>query len=113
RVDKAIKALVKEDIYPVAFTSPFHLLSEASYETVANSFTTLFGQVQLSNKTADSLYAPPFATTASFLHGLNVYPETVGDISHLTRMTHERATKKLTQAQIVRDGMIGLSYQTY
>lgn len=113
RLERAIKGLVKEEIYPIGFAPPFHLMSEAGYETAANYFTALVGQVQLSDETAASLYAPPFATTASFLHGMTVYPETVGDISQLTTVSHEQAAKNVAKAQIVRDGMIGLSYQTY
>ena len=113
RLERAIKGLVKKDIYPIAFAPPYHLMSEAGYQTAATYFTALFGQVQLSDDTAKSLYAPPFVTTASFLQGMMVYPETIGDISQLTTASLERATKNIEKTQIVRDGMIGLSYQTY
>src|SRR5699024_3793778 len=113
RLERAIKGLVKKDIYPIAFAPPYHLMSEAGYQTAATYSTALFGQVQLSDDTAKSLYAPPFVTTASFLQGRMLYPETIGDISQLTTASLQRATQNIEKTQIVRDGMIGLSYQTY
>lgn len=113
RLEKAIKALVKEELYPIAFTPSYGLMGEAGYEAVATYFSSMLGPVQLLDENSTALYAAPFKTRASFLQGMKLYPTTVGDISPISTAGHEEMIKNLAKAQIVRDGMIGFSYQTY
>ena len=113
RIEKGIHDLAKVDLAPLAFSPVFHAMSQEGYAVARKHATSLVGNIQLMDDTASSIYAPPFLTSASFMKGMTVYPETVGDISNTTATDFANAIAKLEMAQIVRDGVIGVSYQTY
>lgn len=113
RVESSITELVKEDLYPLAFTAPFDAISQQGYRIVSDSFSSMFGQVQLTDDTFHSMYAPPYITTGSLLHGLTIYPDTIGDVTNFTANSDASTFEKLDQALIVRDSVIGVRYQAY
>lgn len=113
RFESAIYEEVREGIYPVAFSAPLHAMSEQGYQLVSNYYSAMFGRVQLTDETYRSMYTPPFVTTGSFLNGLTIYPETIGDVTDFTSNSYAHIEEKLDQALILRDSVIGATYQTY
>ncbi|KRF43963.1 polysaccharide deacetylase family protein [Paenibacillus sp. Soil787] len=80
-LNKGVQELVTHKLYPLAFEAPHYAMSQNGYKITAQHFTTYVGQLQISNLTWKSDYAPLFETKPNYLHGMNLLPETIGFIA--------------------------------
>lgn len=78
KLTRAIEDLTSSGLYPLAFEAPHYTMSDYGYQIASQYFTSIFGQVQLSSTTWKTSGAPPFVTAPSMLHGMTLYPETIG-----------------------------------
>lgn len=74
----AIEDLTASGLYPLSFEAPHYTMSEQGYKIASDYFSSIFGQVQLSDTTWKTSGTAPFLTTPSMLHGMTLYPETIG-----------------------------------
>lgn len=74
----AIEDLTASGLYPLAFEAPHYTMSEQGYKLASDYFSSIFGQIQLSDTTWKTSGTAPFLTTPSMLHGMTLYPETIG-----------------------------------
>jgi uncharacterized protein YdaL len=80
RLTLGVQELVAHGLYPIAFEPPHYAISQLGYKIVAQHFSSYIGQLQMSDSTWKSGYAPPYASQPTFIHGMTVYPETLGFI---------------------------------
>lgn len=113
RLTDAIHALVRYDLYPVAFAAPNNALSEQGYQIVGDYFSSIFGKVQLSDRDWKIASSVPNVTTASFMDSLVVYPETISYVDLTVVNPIQQIKQDVVQAEIVRDGVLGVSFHAY
>ncbi|MGM8213102.1 DUF2334 domain-containing protein [Virgibacillus sp. W0430] len=113
RLEYSIYELVSHRLYPLAFEAPHYTMSQQGYSIVGNYFSTIFGQIQLSDDNWEIMDAPPFISSGSFLNGMQLYPETIGYVNPDLSQPFLDMEKKLKQTMIVRDGVIGGFYHPY
>lgn len=108
-VEKALKELTYNGLFPLAFTVPEYRISKNGYETVADHFSTLIGKVQWSDHTATNVGSPPFMTKASFLNETTLIPEP------LSLYTDKSAFFKheIERALLVRDSVLNVRFPVY
>ncbi|MFC4712811.1 DUF2334 domain-containing protein [Planococcus dechangensis] len=73
--------MTAEGLYPIAFEAPHYSMSQTGYKELSKYFTTYVGQIQTSNRTYDGTFAPLYPSTPAGLHGMTLYPETLGYIN--------------------------------
>ncbi|CAM4374936.1 DUF2334 domain-containing protein [Paenibacillus tarimensis] len=77
-LEKGVQELIDLKLYPLAFEAPHYAMSSTGYATVAKHFSTYVGQIQLSDLTWTSNYAPIYESYPSYLKGMRLLPETIG-----------------------------------
>ncbi|MET3726982.1 uncharacterized protein YdaL [Fictibacillus halophilus] len=77
-VEQGVQELVAHKLYPLAFEAPHYAMSKEGYKIIANHFSTYIGQVQISNTTWRTIYAPLYKSQPKFLKGMVLLPETIG-----------------------------------
>ncbi|MFJ5965630.1 DUF2334 domain-containing protein [Bacillus sp. NPDC093026] len=110
KLTEGIELLVKQGLYPLAFEVPHDAISQHGYQVISQYFSSLFGQVQLSDKTWRTSGAPPYTTTPAMLHGMTLYPEQPWDAKTGNADTVYQAEQILSM-QHIQSPTIGLSYQ--
>lgn len=73
--------MTAEGLYPIAFEAPHYSMSQTGYKELSKYFTTYVGQIQTSDRTYDGTFAPLYPSTPAGLHGMTLYPETLGYIN--------------------------------
>lgn len=73
--------MTAEGLYPIAFEAPHYSMSQTGYKELSKYFTTYVGQIQTSDRTYDGTFAPLYPSKPSGLHGMTLYPETLGYIN--------------------------------
>ncbi|RKD25897.1 hypothetical protein BEP19_02925 [Ammoniphilus oxalaticus] len=112
RIKDSIHELASHELYPLAFEAPHYTMSQQGYEIVADYFTSIFGQIQLSDENWEQMSAPPYLSSAHLLRGMALYPETIGYVDGTVEGSMENQ-KRLNQVLIVRDSVIGGFYHPY
>lgn len=113
RLKDAVHELVSYDLYPLGFEAPHYTMSQQGYSLVANYFPNIFGQIQLSDEDWMQMDAPPFLTTSQSVHGMAIYPETIGYVDPSLINPFVETDRLVNNTLIVRDGMIGGFYHPY
>ena len=113
RLEKSIHELTYYNLYPLAFEAPHYTISQQGYTITSNYFSTIFGQIQYSDENWELMGAPPYITTASYLNGMVVLPETIGYVDLEFQQPFLETSRQLEKALIVRDSMIGGFYHPY
>lgn len=113
KLTKGVKELAKHGIYPLAFEAPHYTMSQNGYQVTANYFSTYVGQVQISDRDWEIMVPAPYITTPSFLHGMELLPETIGYVDPEDPKAIEKMVKNALEMSIVRDGIIAGFYHPY
>ena len=82
---KGIEELVAYRLYPVAFEAPHYAMSQRGYKVVSEHFNAYVGSLQLTDDTWKVSSAPLTESRPAFLHGMTVYPETLGYVDENLR----------------------------
>ncbi|MCM3669759.1 polysaccharide deacetylase family protein [Mesobacillus maritimus] len=113
KVTKALEELVGHGLYPVAFEAPHYTMSQSGYEILSKHFSGYVGQLQLGDRDWRVMAASPYLSAPSFLHGMYLYPETIGFVEPDDPNAIDKMMKAAEDMQIVRDGYISGFYHPY
>lgn len=113
KINKGIEELVKYGLYPLAFEAPHYTMSQHGYEIVSEYFSTYVGQVQLSDEDWEIMDTSPYTTYPSFLHGMELLPETMGYVRPNDMNSVEKMIENTERMGFVRDGMFAAFYHPY
>ncbi|MFN3092568.1 DUF2334 domain-containing protein [Bacillus pumilus] len=110
KLTKGIELLAQQGLYPLAFEVPHDTISQQGYEVISRHVSSLFGQVQLSDRTWKTVGTPPLVTSPAMLHGMTLYPqrpvETASDQEYSNVLTEQT----IQSMQHLQSAAIGLSY---
>ncbi|WP_158231819.1 DUF2334 domain-containing protein [Sporosarcina sp. P19] len=110
---KAIGELADIGLYPLAFEAPHYTMSSTGYKITSNYFTSIFGQVQLSDEDWEIMDAPLFVSNPSILSGMTLYPETIGYVNPQLEDPLEVAKDTVKRLKDVPGSMVGGFYHPY
>ncbi|MFP3419565.1 DUF2334 domain-containing protein [Bacillus sp. SIMBA_154] len=110
KLTKGIELLTQQGLYPLAFEVPHDAISQQGYQVISRHVSSLFGQVQLSDRTSKTSGAPPFMTTPAMLHGMTLYPEQRVDTASDQENSNVLTEQTIQSMQHLQSAMIGMSY---
>ncbi|WP_342495236.1 DUF2334 domain-containing protein [Bacillus sp. FSL K6-0046] len=110
KLTKGIELLAQQGLYPLAFEVPNDAISLQGYEVISRHVSSLFGQVQLSDRTWKTRSASPFLSTPAMLHGMTLYPEQSIDIASDQEGANILTEQTIQSLQHIQSAAIGLSY---
>ncbi|WP_099159150.1 DUF2334 domain-containing protein [Virgibacillus ndiopensis] len=113
RLNKGIQDLVYHGLNPVAFEAPHYAMSQNGYEVVSEYFSTIVGQVQLTDDDWKIMTEAPNITSPSFLHGMKLLPETIRYVRYDDPTSIQEMKDRVNDFSIVRDGIIGGFYHPF
>ncbi|PYH24958.1 hypothetical protein US8_00935 [Bacillus altitudinis] len=110
KLTKGIELLAQQGLYPLAFEVPNDAISLQGYEVISRHMSSLFGQVQLSDRTWKSSSESPFLSTPAMLHGMTLYPEQSIDTASDQEGANILTEQTIQSMQHIQSAAIGLSY---
>lgn len=110
KLTKGIELLAQQGLYPLAFEVPNDAISLQGYEVISRHVSSLFGQVQLSDRTWKTSSASPFLSTPAMLHGMTLYPEQSIDTASDQEGANILTEQTIQSLQHIQSAAIGLSY---
>ncbi|MDX8046440.1 DUF2334 domain-containing protein [Gracilibacillus sp. S3-1-1] len=81
KLENSVHYLTKIGLAPIAFEAPHYTMSSNGYRVTSNYFSAIFGQIQASDVNWELMVAPMFISRPSVLHGMTLYPETIGYVN--------------------------------
>lgn len=112
-LDKGIRELNEQKLYPLAFEPSHYAMSLEGYREVANYFSTYVGEAQISNKTNEITFTTVFTSRASFLHGMKLVPETLGYVDPGNKDAIKDILDNEAYYSRFSDSQLGLFYHPY
>lgn len=112
-IQKGTEELVAHDLYPLAFEAPHYAMSEQGYKILSQHFSSYVGRLQLTNSTWQGEYTPIFESSPLFIHGMTVYPETVGFIEENNEQTIVKMQEEIKNMQYYNRAYISAFYHPY
>ncbi|PZD96297.1 hypothetical protein DNH61_08875 [Paenibacillus sambharensis] len=112
-LEKGVQELIDLKLYPLAFEAPHYAMSSTGYATVASHFSTYVGQLQLSDLTWTSNYAPLYESYPSYLKGMRLLPETIGYVENGDQNGVAAMMKKASIYEHYTDSYIAGFYHPY
>lgn len=113
KLEQAIDDLTALGLYPLSFEAPHYTMSEEGYGIASSYFSSVFGQVQLSGTTWKTSGAPPFVSKPDMLHGMTLYPETIGFVNASKENPLGDMENKISQMIDFDGGVAGGFYHPY
>ncbi|MES1043642.1 DUF2334 domain-containing protein [Heyndrickxia oleronia] len=113
KLTNSIEHLTQLGLYPIAFEAPHYAMSPNGYHVTSEYFSSIFGQVQLSDENWEVMSAPLFASKPAITSGMTLYPETIGFIDPTLSDPYQEMETKLKQLEKVPGSMIGGFYHPY
>ncbi|PEA01034.1 polysaccharide deacetylase family protein [Bacillus cereus] len=113
RLNRGVEELVTHDLYPIAFEAPHYAMSQFGYEVVSKKFSTILGQVQVSDETWKSMAVPPYYSYPAMLHGTLLIPETIEFVDLRKKDPVGEILKLANEYASLPGGTIGGFYHPY
>ncbi|MGG0665128.1 DUF2334 domain-containing protein [Viridibacillus arvi] len=113
KIKLSIEKLTELKLYPISFEAPHYAMSSTGYDIIAQHFTSIFGQVQLSDDTWKRMGAPLLISKPSLLSDMTLYPETIGFIDPSRQEPLKEMEEKIKKVQQVPGSVIGGFYHPY
>ncbi len=113
KLTKSIEELTDLGLYPVAFEAPNYAMSSNGYRTASKFFSTIFGQIQLSDEDRSIVGVPLLIAEPKVLAGMRVYPDTIGFINPALSDPLQDMRLTIRRLQTVPGSMIGGYYHSY
>ncbi|WP_232695706.1 polysaccharide deacetylase family protein [Brevibacillus daliensis] len=113
RLEKGLQELEELGLYALGFEAPHYTISQLGYEVASRYFGYVAGQMQLGDRNWQIMSAAPYMSRPTFVHGMTVLPETAGFYDPASETPLDDFKSKVTDARLVRDGMIGMFYHPY
>ncbi|GKV66525.1 MULTISPECIES: DUF2334 domain-containing protein [unclassified Sporosarcina] len=110
---KSIEDLTNIGLYPVAFEAPHYTMSSNGYKVTSDYFSSIFGQIQLSDVNWSVMDAPLFISKPAILSGMTLYPETIGYIDPALPDPFQEMEASIAKLQTVPGSVIGGFYHPY
>jgi len=113
RIKLGNKALLDLGLIPLAFEAPHYTMSQQGYSIVAQYYTHIFGQIQLTDRNWEYMSGSPYVSRPAFLHGLTLLPENIGyyDITSPTPL--EDMIRNMERMRAIPGSMLGMFYHPY
>ncbi|MEC0282332.1 DUF2334 domain-containing protein [Terribacillus saccharophilus] len=112
-IESGIEELVAHDLYPVAFEAPHYAISQQGYEIVSEHFSSYVGQLQLTDLTWQGEYAPSYESRPEFLHGMTLYPETLGYVEQGNDKAFDKMQDKIKVRSKYSQSYLSAFYHPY
>lgn len=112
-IRSGVEELVAHDLYPIAFEAPHYAISQQGYRIVSKHFSSYVGQLQLTDSTWQSEYAPMHESKPDFLHGMIIYPETLGYIEQGDAKAMEKLNAKIETGSKYSQSYLSAFYHPY
>ncbi|MEH6940239.1 DUF2334 domain-containing protein [Bacillus sp. JJ722] len=113
KMTNSIEEMTELGLYPVAFEAPNYAMSSNGYRSTAKYFSSIFGQIQFSDEDRRIVEAPLFVTEPAILHGMKIYPDTIGYVNPALTDPLQEMKRTISRLQTVPGSMIGGSYHSY
>ncbi|UCZ71396.1 DUF2334 domain-containing protein [Bacillus pumilus] len=110
KLTKGIEFLAQQGLYPLAFEVPHDAISQQGYEVISRHVSSLFGQVQLSERTWKTVGAPPLVTSPAMLHGMTLFPQRPVEKASDQEDSNVLTEQTIQSVQHLQSAAIGLSY---
>ncbi|EDW21776.1 DUF2334 domain-containing protein [Bacillus pumilus] len=110
KLTKGIELLARQGLYPLAFEVPHDAISQKGYEVISKHVSSLFGQVQLSDRTWKTAGASPLVTSPAMLHGMTLYPQQQVEQVFDKEGSNVLTEQTIQSVQHLQSAAIGLSY---
>ena len=110
---KSIEHLVDNGLYPIAFEAPHYTMSSSGYQITSTYFSSIFGQIQLSDDDWEVMNSPLFTSTPAIMSDMIFYPETIGFVDPELENPLEEMEEAIEQLKRVPGSMIGGFYHPY
>lgn len=110
KLTKGIELLARQGLYPLAFEVPHDAISQQGYEVISKHVSSLFGQVQLSDRTWKSVSASPLVTSPAMLHGMTLYPQQQVEQASNKEGSNVLTEQTIQSVQHLQSAAMGLSY---
>ncbi|WP_240373981.1 polysaccharide deacetylase family protein [Bacillus piscicola] len=113
KIERGIEELVNYGLYPLAFEAPHYTMSQHGYQIVSQYFSTYVGQLQLSDDDWELMGSTPYITSPTFLHGMELLPETMGFVKKSDSQPIEKMIENAKRHQLTQGGMVAAFYHPY
>jgi len=113
KMEHSIEKLTELKLYPISFEAPHYAMSSTGYDIIAKQFTSMFGQIQLSDDTWKRMAVPLMISKPSLLSGMTLYPETIGFIDPNSPDPLKDMEEQINKVQQVPGSVIGGFYHPY
>lgn len=113
KLEKSINLLTKLGYPPITFEAPHYTMSSNGYKTTSNYFSSIFGQIQLSNDDWQLMSTPLIVSKPAILNGMMLYPETIGYIDPSVNDPIGELEKNINRVTQVPGAMLGGFYHPY
>lgn len=113
KLEKGIHELVNYGLYPLAFEAPHYTMSQNGYAIASEYFSTYVGQVQLSDRDWEIMDSTLYVTTPSFLHGMELLPETIGYVEPHSKQAIPDMIANAKSVSETTDGVVSGFYHPY
>ena len=113
KLTNSIHELAALELSPLGFEAPHYTMSHSGYKLTSEHFSNVFGQVQWSNTDWEVMGTTPYISKPSLLHGMTLYPETIGYVRTDIPRPVEDMRRARDELMMVRESMIGGFYHPY
>ncbi|SIS42479.1 polysaccharide deacetylase family protein [Salimicrobium flavidum] len=113
KLETGINELNGFGLKPLAFEAPHYTISQNGYNVVSNHFNSYIGQAQVTDDNWEVMGSPPYMSEPTFMHGMKMYPETIGYVQPDDKKAIDKMITKAENQLILRDGMVSLFYHPY
>jgi uncharacterized protein YdaL len=111
KLEKGIAMLLRNGLTPVAFEPPHYAMSQNGYQILSHYFSTLVGQLQISDETYQTAQKPPYRLNRD-VNGLKIIPETIGYVTN-DDYYMSQIESNMRETLLVRDSVVGVFYHPY
>ncbi|SDJ24926.1 polysaccharide deacetylase family protein [Salimicrobium halophilum] len=113
RLETGINELNGFGLKPLAFEAPHYTISQNGYRVVSDHFSSYVGQAQTTDDNWEVMGAPPYMSKPTFMHGMTMYPETLGYVHPDNEDAVDEIIERAEEYLTLRDGMTALFYHPY
>ncbi|WP_162287877.1 polysaccharide deacetylase family protein [Indiicoccus explosivorum] len=112
-VEKGVSEMAALGLYPVAFEAPHYAMSRNGYKVLSEYFTTIVGEIQISDETGAGLSVSLFDSRPAKLNGMRVIPETLGYMKAGDTHAPKRIKEKAAYVSTFSDSYLAFFYHPY
>lgn len=112
KVRTGLQILLKNHLYPAAFEPPHYAMTKRGYEVIHRTFSTVVGNIQLSDH-AFITQTAPYSVPKSYQGSVTFYPESGGYAEEATPVVVSRMLANVRRASIVRESQSGLFFHPF